>query len=314
MTELEIIQIVQTWLNNNFQKTKVSQLATASSLTGLYVLGFLANGSVKAPIELLKGNAGKSVELRNNNGELQWRVEGGTWAKLYDQDDLRGKPFAYEDFTQEQLDQLAKAVGEGLEFRSNGVYIQYRLKGGTWMNVVALADLKGDKGDPFVYSDFTPEQIEGLKVKGDKGDPNVLKIGTVEKSDEAKATITGDSPDQTLNLWLPKGDQGESIEIQRTATHIQWRVIGEIEWLNLIALSDLEGEQGESIELQKTATHIQWRVVGGAEWLNLVELSELQGDTGNSGVYVGSEEPTDPNVKVWIDVTGSEDGNWTKEW
>ena len=95
MTELEIIQIVQTWLNNNFQKTKVSQLATASSLTGLYVLGFLANGSVKAPIELLKGNAGKSVELRNNNGELQWRVEGGTWAKLYDQDDLRGKPFAY---------------------------------------------------------------------------------------------------------------------------------------------------------------------------------------------------------------------------
>lgn len=27
--------------------------------------------------------------------------------------------------------------------------------------------LKGDKGDPFVYEDFTPEQIEGLKVKGD---------------------------------------------------------------------------------------------------------------------------------------------------
>ena len=29
---------------------------------------------------------------------------------------------------------------------------------------------KGEKGDAFVYSDFTPEQLEGLKVKGDKGD------------------------------------------------------------------------------------------------------------------------------------------------
>ena len=30
--------------------------------------------------------------------------------------------------------------------------------------------LKGDKGDAFLYSDFTPEQVEALKVKGDKGD------------------------------------------------------------------------------------------------------------------------------------------------
>lgn len=29
---------------------------------------------------------------------------------------------------------------------------------------------QGVKGDPFTYSDFTAEQIEGLKVKGDKGD------------------------------------------------------------------------------------------------------------------------------------------------
>lgn len=29
---------------------------------------------------------------------------------------------------------------------------------------------KGEKGDPFVYSDFTKEQLDSLKVKGDKGD------------------------------------------------------------------------------------------------------------------------------------------------
>lgn len=29
---------------------------------------------------------------------------------------------------------------------------------------------QGPKGDPFRYEDFTPEQLEALKVKGDKGD------------------------------------------------------------------------------------------------------------------------------------------------
>lgn len=30
--------------------------------------------------------------------------------------------------------------------------------------------IPGPKGDPFRYEDFTPEQLEALKVKGDKGD------------------------------------------------------------------------------------------------------------------------------------------------
>lgn len=31
----------------------------------------------------------------------------------------------------------------------------------------------GPKGDPFTYEDFTPEQLNALKVKGDKGDPGI---------------------------------------------------------------------------------------------------------------------------------------------
>ena len=30
-----------------------------------------------------------------------------------------------------------------------------------------IQGFKGDKGDPFTYDDFTPEQLEALKVKGD---------------------------------------------------------------------------------------------------------------------------------------------------
>lgn len=46
----------------------------------------------------------------------------------------KGDPFTYEDFTEEQLEDLKGEKGD-----------------------------KGDKGDPFKYSDFTPEQLEGLK-------------------------------------------------------------------------------------------------------------------------------------------------------
>ncbi len=54
------------------------------------------------------------------------------------------------------------------------------------------------------------QYITDLKGRVDagefKGDPNVLSIGTVEKGNEAKASITGNSPNQKLNLVLPKGD------------------------------------------------------------------------------------------------------------
>ncbi len=48
--------------------------------------------------------------------------------------------------------------------------------------------------------------------KGDKGDVNKLVIGIVEKGEEASASITGDSPNQILNLVLPKGNKGDKGE------------------------------------------------------------------------------------------------------
>ena len=45
--------------------------------------------------------------------------------------------------------------------------------------------------------------------QGEAGPPNTLRIGTVTKGENASATITGDSPNQTLNLVLPKGDKGD---------------------------------------------------------------------------------------------------------
>ena len=64
---------------------------------------------------------------------------------------------------------------------------------------------KGEKGDQGVQG------VQGEKgEKGDKGDPNTLTIGSVSSGTTPSATITGQSPNQILNLVLPKGDKGDT--------------------------------------------------------------------------------------------------------
>lgn len=70
----------------------------------------------------------------------------------------------------------------------------------------------------FTFSDTTTKTVNVSAQKGEKGDKgetgatNSLSIGTVttgEAGSQASATITGDAPNQTLNLTIPKGDKGE---------------------------------------------------------------------------------------------------------
>ena len=94
------------------------------------------------------------------------------------------------------------------------------------------------------------------------------------------------------------GTDGKSVEIQNSGTYIQWRFVGDTNWINIVALADLkgedgtdgtnetngnDGEDGKSVELQVSATHIQWRLVGNVDWINLIALSELKGDKGDPG-------------------------------
>ena len=76
--------------------------------------------------------------------------------------------------------------------------------------------LKGDKGDVGPQGPKGEQGIQGpqgevgpIGPQGEAGPPNVLSIGTVSNGYNAEATITGDSPNQILNLVLPKGDKGD---------------------------------------------------------------------------------------------------------
>lgn len=69
----------------------------------------------------------------------------------------------------------------------------------TMTSEMAIA-FKGDKGDPFTYDDFTPEQIEALKIKGDKGEA---------------FTFADFTPEQIEGLKV-KGDTGPMADIEMT--------------------------------------------------------------------------------------------------
>jgi hypothetical protein len=84
----------------------------------------------------------------------------------------------------------------------------------------------------------------------------------------------------------PPGEDGREVELQKSATHVQWRYVGDIAWTNLVALTDITGPQGDDgreVELQTSATHVQWRYVGDIAWTNLVALTDITGPQGAPG-------------------------------
>lgn len=66
----------------------------------------------------------------------------------------------------------------------------------------------------------------------------------------AVVTNSGSSSAAVLNFTLPRGDtgtagtNGREIQLQASATHVQWRYVGDTAWTNLVALADITGPQG----------------------------------------------------------------------
>lgn len=92
--------------------------------------------------------------------------------------------------------------------------VQIRPRGPSRVKLRFQPGIRGARGMS-AYEVAVEEGFEGSEEEwlesliGPPGPPNSLDIGTVESGSVASATITGDPPSQTLNLVLPKGDQGD---------------------------------------------------------------------------------------------------------
>ena len=77
------------------------------------------------------------------------------------------------------------------------------------MQEIVIGNVKGPKGDigltgpqgePFKYEDFTPEQLEALKVRGDKGDKGDA-FTYADFTPEQLASLKGPAPVRGVDYW-----------------------------------------------------------------------------------------------------------------
>ena len=77
------------------------------------------------------------------------------------------------------------------------------------MQEIVIGNVKGPKGDigltgpqgePFKYEDFTPEQLESLKVKGDKGDKGDA-FTYADFTPEQLESLKGPAPVRGVDYW-----------------------------------------------------------------------------------------------------------------
>ena len=195
--------------------------------------------------------------------------------------------------------------GEPVLIRKGDTHIEWKYESdGSWTELVALADLKGEQGDQGIPGNDGSDGADGLN-----GEPVLIRKGDTHiewkyESDElwtelvALADLKGEQGDQ----GIPGNDgndgaDGEEVLLQKTETHIQWKYESASEWSNLVALADIKGDPGET---------------GG---------DGADGDDGTDGNtwYSGSSDPSDEsgvdgdfylNTTSW-DVFKKISGEWS---
>lgn len=235
-----------------------------------------------------------------------------------------------------------KAEGVTPVFRkgTNGIEVSTD-KGGTYETVALWADLRPDYASmtteqlaafKLTFSDLTDEEKEELK--GDKGDPGAGIVGIEKTSTNGLIdtyTITFDDG-STKTYTVTNGADLEfnwqgtqlGVRVKGTTTYTYVDLIGEKGntgvGIQSIALTSTDGLEDTYTITLTDATTTTFVVKNGSVWTIGEDLywykdgvkteyysQGPKGNTGKSGVQVSSEEPTDPDVNVWIKSNGTAD-------
>ena len=112
-----------------------------------------------------------------------------------------------EPITPSEMEQYEQILQEGLEqLESINIVAEETETGAD----ITITDRDGEETTVHILNGQDGQDGERGPAgpTGPTGPSNTLSIGTVEKGVNASATITGTSPNQTLNLVLPQGDTG----------------------------------------------------------------------------------------------------------
>ena len=192
------------------------------------------------------------AQFDNSNGEINL---SGYATK----DDLKGKSdithsHSYNDLTNKpDIPTAISQLTNDSDF-ANKKYVDDKFS--------AVQTIKGEKGDPFRYEDFTEEQL--LKLKGERGERGEKGL----KGDKGEQGVQGNDGNNGRD-----GANGKDVEIKNNGTHIQWKYTDEeeVSWKNLIEINTLKGDKGESFEYDDFTPE------------QLLNLKGPKGDTGEKG-------------------------------
>jgi hypothetical protein len=168
------------------------------------------------------------------------------------------------------------SAGREVELESDGTNVRWRYAGEpVWYDLVAIAELQGETGPagptgaqgatgsqgPTGNTGATgPQGIQG--VKGDTGNTGATGATGAAGTNGTNGTNGAD------------GDDGREVELQKSATHIQWRYVGDVSWTNLVLLTDIKGDTG--------ATGAQG-ATGNTGAQGIQGIQGIQGATGAAG-------------------------------
>ena len=151
---------------------------------------------------------------------VQWRRAGGAWADL-----------GAVDVGADGVSVTGGAVnGEG--------HLVITLSNNSTVDVGLVRGLKGDKGDSFVYTDFTPEQLEGFRgPTGLTGPPPTLTAGPVTVQDgDPTVVVTGSGGAYTVGMTIPAPVSMTEQAITNLISQQTYQKFAELEVLALAGL------------------------------------------------------------------------------
>lgn len=145
-------------------------------------------------------------------------------------------------------------------------------------------------------------------------DPDWIDIISVASLVGPEGPAGTDGNDGTDGLNGTDGEDGRSVELQLSATHIQWRLVGNIPWLDLVPLASItgpagadgnDGNDGREVQLRSDSGWIQWRYVGDVAWTNLVSEASLTGPAGADGTdgTDGADGADGPAIELNVSAT-----------
>lgn len=207
-------------------------------------------------ISELKGPAGEKIMLQKSSTAIQWKYESASsWTDLVQLTELKGTNGTNGRTMWAVTAAPSPALGVDGDFANDPTNsMMYGPKtAGVWGVGISYKGVKGDAG--------TGLKNRGAWVTGTTYNPGDYVFSTGSATASSMWILNGETP--YVSNTLPKDDAAK--------------------WVEFVAPAGEDGKDGKNVEMRKTATVIQWRLVGDPDWIDLVTLNDIKGTDGGDG-------------------------------